>query len=177
VFGGVEIYGRTLTIPQTLIENGVDLTLAERDGKERSARAYLFAAPHDRVTLSAEYQYEDLEAATELFLPYSRVKTHRVPLSARYFDPTGFSASVTTTFLDQNGDFKLPNQNEFAPGHRSFWVVDAALRYRLPRRYGFLAVGVNNLTDEKSTYQATDSQNLGIRPGRAVFARVIVAFP
>ncbi len=177
VFGGVEFYGRTLTIPQTLLENGADITLADRDGKERSARAYLFAAPHDRVTLSAEYQYEKLDAAPELFLPYSRVKTHRVPLSARYFDPSGLSASVTTTFLDQNGDFKLPNQNEFVSGHRRFWVVDAAVRYRLPKRYGFLAVGVNNLTDEKSTYQATDSQNLGIRPGRAVFARVIVAFP
>ena len=58
-----------------------------------------------------------------------------------------------------------------------FWVVDAALRYRLPKRYGFLVAGVNNLTDERSTYQATDPRNLAIRPGRVIFARVVLAFP
>jgi hypothetical protein len=55
--------------------------------------------------------------------------------------------------------------------------VDTALRYRLPKRFGFLAVGVNNLTDERSTYQATDSRNLRIRPGRVVYASVVLAVP
>jgi hypothetical protein len=56
-------------------------------------------------------------------------------------------------------------------------VVDAAVRYRLKNRYGFLVAGVNNLTDETSTYEATDSRNLAIRPGRVVYARVVLAFP
>ena len=55
--------------------------------------------------------------------------------------------------------------------------MDAALRYRLPKRYGFVVAGVNNLTDERSTYEATDSRNLTIRPGRVVYARVVLAFP
>jgi outer membrane receptor protein involved in Fe transport len=85
---------------------------------------------------------------------------------------------VSVTYLDQNGDFRVPEtQSDYAAGSRSFWVVDAAFRYRLPKRYGFLAVGVNNLTDEKSTYVATDSNNIGIRPGRQVYGRVVVAFP
>ena len=36
---------------------------------------------------------------------------------------------------------------------------------------------MNNLTDETSTYEATDSKNLGIRPGRVVYARVVLALP
>jgi len=84
------------------------------------------------------------------------------------------------TYLKQDGEFLTFNElgvNEYIPGDRDFWVVDAGLRYRLPKRYGFLVAGVNNLTDERSTYQATDPTNLAIRPGRVVFARVILAFP
>ena len=84
------------------------------------------------------------------------------------------------TYLKQDGDFLTFNElgeNEYVPGERSFWVVDAALRYRLPKRYGFVVAGVNNLTDERSTYQATDSRNLSIRPGRVVYARVVLALP
>jgi len=67
--------------------------------------------------------------------------------------------------------------SQFIPGSRSFWVVDAGLRYRLPKRYGFVAFGVNNLTDERTVYVATDSTNPPIRPGRLIFGRVILAFP
>ena len=84
------------------------------------------------------------------------------------------------TFLKQEGEFLIVNElgeNEYVPGDKDFWVVDAAVRYRLPKRYGFVAVGVNNLTDERSTYEATDSRNLSIRPGRVVYARVVLAVP
>lgn len=140
-------------------------------------RGYLFAAPHPWLTLGAEYQYENFDLAPELFFSFSKVKTHRVPLFVRFFHPSGFSASVGTTYLKQEGEFRPANGADFLPGDRSFWVVDAALRYRLPKRYGFVLAGVNNLTDETSTYEATDPKNLSIRPGRVVYARVVLAFP
>jgi len=56
-------------------------------------------------------------------------------------------------------------------------VVDAGLRYRLPKRYGFLVAGVNNLGDEQKTYQSTDPKNLRYQPGRVVYGRLVVAFP
>jgi hypothetical protein len=177
VFGGAEYSERDLTIPHLLLENGLTWTLTEKPGNERLARAYLFGTPHPWVTLGAEYQYEKFELDPSLFFSFSTVKTHRVPLSVRFFHPSGVSAFVSTTYLKQDGDFRPANSSEFLPGNRSFWVVDAALRYRLPKRYGFLVAGVNNLTDEKSTYEATDSKNLSIRPGRVVYARVVVAFP
>jgi tetratricopeptide (TPR) repeat protein len=177
VFGGAEYSERKLTIPQNLLKDGVEWIVTENSGKERLARAYLFAAPHPWLTFGAEYQYENFDVAPELQFSFSKVKTHRVPLSVRFFHPSGFGAFVSTTYLKQDGEFRPLNESGFLPGARSFWVVDAALRYRLPKRYGFLVAGVNNLTDERSTYEATDAKNLGIRPGRVVYGRVVLAFP
>jgi len=176
-FAGFEYSRRELTIPQTLLQDGIDVVVTENDGDESLARAYLFLAPHDRLTLSAEYQYEELERDPALFLPFSTVTTHRLPLAARFFHPSGFGAYLGATWLDQEGQFRRPDQSEYEPGSASFWVLDAAVRYRLPKRYGFLVAGVNNLTDERATYQATDSKNLAIRPGRVAFLRAVLAFP
>jgi hypothetical protein len=152
----------------------------DTDGKEKVFRAYALAAPYEVLTFSAEYQYEDLTRNADLALPYQKVKTSRVPMSVRYFHRSGFSAFVQATYLKQDGQFLTFDEmgnNVYIPGQKDFWVVDAALRYRLPRRYGFLVAGVNNLTDEKSTYQATDARNLSITPGRVVYGRVVLAFP
>ena len=100
-----------------------------------------------------------------------------MPLSVRFFHPSGFSAYLGATYLKQEGEFRSAISGDFVPGSRDFWVVDAAVRYRLPKRYGFVAAGVNNLTDETSTYEATDPKNLAIRPGRVLYARVVVALP
>ena len=51
------------------------------------------------------------------------------------------------------------------------------IRYRLPRRYGFLAFGVNNFTDEDSPYQATDLNNPDLRPGRFFYGKITLALP
>ena len=154
--------------------------MTEQSGEERQARVYLFAAPHPWLTLGAEYQYENFELDPELFFSFSKVTTHRLPLSARFFHPSGWCAFLGATYLKQDGEFLIVNEaarTTSFPASKDFWVVDAAVRYRLPKRYGFVVAGVNNLTDERSTYEATDSRNLGIRPGRVVYARVVVAVP
>ncbi len=176
-FVGVEVTGRDLTIPQVLIPDGATPEIHDWDGKDRLARGYLFATPHPWLAVSAQYEYEKLEVAPELFFSFSTVTTHRVPFSARFFHPSGVAPTVTATFLKQEGDFRAQYSSDYVAGSRDFWVVDAALRYRLPKRYGFLSVGVDNLTDEKSTHQATDSRNLRIRPGRSAYARVVLALP
>jgi len=176
-FGGLAYSERDLTIPQLLLEDGLTWTVNEFPGEEKLLRAYVFGAVHPWLTLGAEYGYEDFDYSPDLFFSFSKVKTHRVPLSARFFHPSGFSAFATATYLKQEGEFRPANEFDYVPGDRSFWVVDAGLRYRLPKRYGFLVAGVNNLTDETSTYEATDPTNLTIRPGRVVYARVVLAFP
>ncbi|MFI5183539.1 MAG: tetratricopeptide repeat protein, partial [Vicinamibacteria bacterium] len=188
VFGGVEYSRRDLTIPQTQADDNGNLVAHRWDGNESDVRAYLFAAPHPWLSLSAEYQYEDFKANPGLLgVPASpldyKVKNNWVPLSARFFHPSGFSASVTATYLNQDGQFLTVDNSGtsvFVPGQKDFWVVDAGLRYRLPKRYGFVAVGVNNLNNERSTYEAgaiSPATNFRIRPGRVVFGRIVLAFP
>jgi tetratricopeptide (TPR) repeat protein len=185
VFGGGEYSRRELTIPFTSIQidpetGDASVSVEDTPGDERLGRAYLFAAPHPWVTFGAEYEYEKLERSPDLGGPYSTVKTQRVPLSARFFHPCGIGAFLTVSYFKQDGQFGTINEmgeNVFVPGESKFWIVDAGLRYRLPKRYGFIVVGANNLTDERSTYQATDPNNLEIRPGRLIYGRVVLAFP
>ena len=176
-FAGLAYSERDLTIPQLLLEDGLTWTVNELPGEEKLLRAYVFGAVHPWLALGAEYGYEDFDYSPDLFFSFSKGKTHRVPLSARFFHPSGFSAFATATYLKQEGEFRPANEFDYVPGDRSFWVVDAGIRYRLPKRYGFLVAGVNNLTDETQTYEATDPTNLSIRPGRVVYARVVLAFP
>ena len=181
-FVGADYMQRDMTIPQTLFDLGPPtvVSIEERTGKENLARGYLLGAPHRLLTLGAEYSYEKFERDPSLFLPYQTLKTRRVPLTARFFHPSGISAFAAATWIKQEGDFLTfdeTGQPSYYAGDQSFWVVDAGLRYRLPKRYGFLVAGVNNLTDEKSTYQSTDAKNLAYQPGRVIYGRVVVAFP
>ena len=145
-FGGVEYSQRDLTIPQTLFqlsEHGeASVSVEARGGHEDLARAYLFAAPHPWLTFGAEYQYEKFERDPGAGSSRSEVKTHRVPLSARFFHPSGFSAFVGRD-VPQAGrrvpDLQRVRRERVRPRRtKDFWVVDAGLRYRLPKRYGFL---------------------------------------
>ncbi len=62
-------------------------------------------------------------------------------------------------------------------GSSSFWVLDAALTYRLPNRYGFISVGGTNLTDKHFNFYDTDVRNPTLQPSRMVFARITLALP
>jgi outer membrane receptor protein involved in Fe transport len=61
-------------------------------------------------------------------------------------------------------------------GDERFWVVDASIGYRLPKRYGLVSIDVKNLLDEEFSYQ--NSFNKGeqklprYQPQRAIFARL-----
>ncbi len=56
-------------------------------------------------------------------------------------------------------------------------LVDTALNYRLPKRYGFITVGATNLFDKKFKFFNTDFDNPFIQPDRMFFARVTLALP
>ena len=51
-------------------------------------------------------------------------------------------------------------------GEDSFWVVDGAIGYRLPKRYGRLAFEVKNLFDSEFNFQDTDPGNPTVKPRR-----------
>jgi hypothetical protein len=86
---------------------------------------------------------------------------------------------VKATHVSQDGLFK-PKGGTCAPcqpGDSSFWLTDAALSYRLPKRYGFVSAGATNLADRRFQYQETDFNNPTILPRKMAFARLTLAFP
>jgi outer membrane receptor protein involved in Fe transport len=100
-----------------------------------------------------------------------------VPLGVNFFHPSGLSASLTTTYWNQHGDFQSLLTGEIRSGSDDFWLVDAAINYRMPKRYGFVTVGVTNLFDQAFMFFDDTNNNTIIQPDRTVFGRVTLALP
>jgi outer membrane receptor protein involved in Fe transport len=106
------------------------------------------------------------------------VNTHRVPFGFSYFHPNGLSGALRTTYVQQDGVFEdMSGLRIMTPGATDFWLLDATVSYRLPKRHGFVSLGVTNLTDEHFRYFETDRNNPQFQPARAVVARITLAFP
>ena len=178
LYGGMEYSGRDLEVPFTIFPPP-PATPAVRhvEWEEWLGRAYLYWTPHRWLALSAEYQYEDLEREIEFVAPelFTELKTHRLPLGVSFFHPTGFSAGVRATYVDQDGKFVDPFGG-VVRGDDQFWVVDAAIAYRLPKRFGLITVEFRNLFDEGFKFQDTDPANPRISPERWILARCTLAF-
>ena len=106
------------------------------------------------------------------------VDTHRVPLGINFFHPSGLSASLKATYINQDGSFERKDgAGFFNEGDDDFWLVDATISYRFPKRYGFLTIGVANLADEDFEYFDSDRNNPRFQPDRVFFGKVTFAFP
>jgi len=171
LFAGAEYAKRDLDVP---IITGPE-TAERENADEHLARAYLFSTPHPWLALRAEYLFERFESGGMLDLP-PKLDTHRVPLAISFFHPSGFSASLTATYFNQEGDFVRVFGEPPQSASDEFWTVDVGISYRLPKRYGFLAVGATNLLDEEFNLWDTDIRNPLIQPTRRIYARVTVAF-
>jgi hypothetical protein len=176
IFGGMEFSASDLTVPFRLATPTGD-SLQRVDVNEYLGRTYLFWTPHPWLALSTEYQYERFKDERGAAFPFTELTTHRVPLGFRVFHPSGLSAYLRATYFNQSGDFLRRGADFFESGSDNFWTVDTAISYRLPKRYGFITVGVTNLFDEHFRYQETDLRNPIIQPARSVFARLTLALP
>ena len=174
LFGGLEYSKRDLDVPFLRPGN----TSGELDWDEKLIRAYFHWAPHKWMALTAEYLYEEFDRDKRFSDGALDVDTHYVPLGFNFYHPSGLSAFLKGTYVDQEGKFdRLDNIGTFINGQDDFWLLDAAISYRLPKRYGFITVGGANLLDEKFQYFNTDRDNLRIQPERYIFGKVTLAFP
>jgi len=182
IYGGAEFTWRDLEVPWFNIPNPPAPPvpqLEKADWKERMARAYFNWAPHKWFALKAEYRYEKFERDSEFNFSVKEVKTNSFPLGIVFSHPSGLNASLGATYYDQEGEFMRegPIPVPFEKGSDQFWVVNAAMNYRLPQRYGFLTLGVTNLFDEKFQYYDTDINNPHIQPDRVFFCKLTLAIP
>jgi tetratricopeptide (TPR) repeat protein len=178
VYGGVEYSWRDLDVPFTRI-TPVGTTVLQTDWKERLGRAYLYWTPRKQIALSVEYLYERFERGPDLPLDQiDQVTTQRFPVGINFFHPCGFTSRLSPTYIDQEGRFVPKGSNPGTPGVSDsdrFWVVDASLGYRLPKRYGLLSIEAKNLFDKSFKFQDTDHDNPAIQPKRSIFFKFTLA--
>lgn len=177
--GGIEFHRRNLEVP--LEAFAATAGFSEADWDEDIGRAYLYWTPHPMLAASAEYQYEKFDRGNKFAgeLHATELTTHRLPLGVRLFLPAGVSAGVLATYVDQEGDFAIGSPSPYpatVDGSDNFWVVDASISYRLPRRRGIVTIGAGNLLDEEFKFQDTDLENPSIFPERFVFGRLSLYF-
>jgi len=176
IYAGAEFTYRDLDVPYF---SGFAPTLEakEADWDEYLGRAYLYWTPHEWLALRAEYGYEKFEFDEKLNFGAENVKTHSFPLGVNFFHPSGLSAGLKVTYYDQEGDFERFDSGVIQSADDTFWLVDAAISYRLPKRYGFISFGVTNLFDQEFEYFEVDLKNSRIQPERQVLFKVTLAFP
>ncbi len=175
IYGGFEYSKRKLEVPFKDLPRGGQIT--ESDWDEKVVRAYLHWIPKSWLALSAEYLFERFERAREFTGEEEilEVDTHRFPLEVSFFNPSGLRAGIKATYIDQDGEFGNSTDG-FFPGDDQFWVVDASIGYRLPKRLGLITVGARNLFDEQFKFQDTDLANQVIYPERLIFGKFTLAF-
>lgn len=180
VFAGVEFSQRDVFDPLA----GTLFT------KKDLAAIYLNWAPLDRFSISTRYRYIYNKSPNQP-VPLDKLFTHSVPLEFRYFDPSGFFSKLTGTYISQetgtceNRDqvclYKLEGDNKESS---SFFLIDAAIGYRLPKRLGIVSLEGKNLLNKKYRFDdmsRIDNNNMFFNasefvPQRAIFGRVVLNF-
>jgi tetratricopeptide (TPR) repeat protein len=187
VFAGGEFATRRLSVPfRSVVLDDFGELVEDRvqrgNGQEYVGRAYLFATPCRWAALSAEFVWEQFNNDAEVAFFFKDVTTYKVPLTMRLFQPflagSGLNLMLRGMYVNQHGDFvrrgSSPGSSE--TGQSDFWVFDAGLSYRFPKRYGTASIGGTNLTNQRFRYQETDFRNASIVPTRGVFARLTFEF-
>jgi len=182
----VEAAKRDLTVPLVYTDLTVfppATSVKDEDWEEDSARAYLFMTPTDRLALSLEYQYQHLDQS---FSPVTDMKSinkttvHKIPVGMRFMFDSAWTFAVKGTYVmedyDAGTECDAPDCN-VTKQSSDFWLADAAVTYRLPRRRGLVAFGATNLFDKQFAYQQVDTANTEFQPERMIFGRVTLYFP
>lgn len=183
LYGGVEYSRRELDVPflaEDVSSIPPAITVDSADWGERLARAYLYWTPHPWLATSAEFLYERFIREDELVGPelFTRIRTFRFPLGINFFHPSGFTARLKATFTDQEGEFvEFAGDEEVeVTGDDQFWLFDAVIGYRLPKRWGFVSIEAKNLFDKEFKFQDTDPAHPLIIPERLILARITLSF-
>ena len=154
------------------------------DRDEDQHRAYAYWTPSDRWALNAELVYDKFNNERDSTLAVEvpkESKTFSVPVTATYFHPSGLFGGVGATYVDQ----KVRGDDFYAhgTGDSDFTLVDLAVGYRLPKRYGIVSLAVQNIFDKEFDYLdnsyrvSQDEPMVGpYLPDRSVMARVTLNF-
>ncbi len=154
LYGGMEIFYREFNQPATNAQTG---DLKNFDFRSARYHAYLYWTPNQYLAVSTDVElekaYRPSDIATGMFGDgkFIQLDTLIVPISIRFFHPSGFFAGIKGTFLSQNLD--LPANANFKKDHEDVVLLDAMMGYRFPQRLGILTAEIQNLTDQNFLFQ------------------------
>jgi hypothetical protein len=135
-------------------ENGKRDSRTE-DSDEQFHNLYLNWTPLSQLGVTAEISYDrykrDDGLRTEFGNLPEKVETFSVPLGITYYNTSGFFAGVGGTYVNQDVD--RSNTSIQADGNDDFFLVDALIGYRFPKRLGVVSLGAKNLFDKDFKYQ------------------------
>ena len=143
---GVQLTRRNLKEP-FIFEDGSTVFQSQR---EDTASAYFYWLPSEHVSITFEPRYQDFEHG----VGFDRMQLTELPVSLRYFSPSGWHFGMTVTAVNQDGEFDGSTGVE--PGSDGFWLLDGIVAYRLPRRAGTISLEGTNLFDEEFQFQEID---------------------
>lgn len=145
---------------------------------EQIARAYLYWAPFPWLAASAEYEYERLDRDPPFTGEENFTKsiTQRFPLTVNFFHPSGLSAMFRGTYVMHESDNFDDLTMDTIPGSDYFWVFDAGIGYRLPKRYGMISVEARNLFNQSFHVIETNRYTPRYSPDRFVVGKLTLSF-
>lgn len=186
LYGGLEAIRRDLEVP--VGSQGSEPFEIEKD-QEDNYQAYLYWLPNPRWAVSATWRYEQFKLQEGQYLRQLyfstpvELKTTSIPLAIRYFDPSGFFVGLGVTYVNQDIQNLDPQSLTVLPTQsEDFVLVDASLGYRLPNRWGIVALEARNLFDQQFYFQDYSFQNVnpGVNPRfipeRTLYARFVLNF-
>jgi len=123
-------------------------------------KTYLYQVLSSRWVTTLDYEWNDydLDGVDQEY------QLHKVGGSLRYFDPSGFFVFGTATWREQD----LVGNEIYANGASNFWIADAGIGYRIPKRHGAVLLKVNNIFDEDFTYDQSQGFEEFVRPETTV---------
>ncbi|MCI5064724.1 FecR domain-containing protein [bacterium] len=117
---------------------------SREEEQERLVRGYLYTVLDENTTTLLEYRRSDLES----FDIGEEIETDRVRLGARYFSPRRWFALSELDWYRQDRS----GINDMVDGAEEFWILNAGIGYRIPKRHGQVTLQVVNILDEDFSY-------------------------
>lgn len=159
LYGGAQLFHRDLDVPFLSLNFDGSSEVLEDDWDEDVGSAYLYWTPASWTSFGFEYYYEQFShGENQGPQGIKELTTHRFSPRVNFFHGSGLTAKIQANYIDQKGEFG-DYLFGYTEGSDQFWLVDLAISYRLPKRYGIISLGVKNLFDEEFNYVDTDPLN------------------
>ncbi|WP_162560053.1 tetratricopeptide repeat protein [Methylotetracoccus oryzae] len=152
---GGEATWRRIQEPQIFLDQNNSQSVLSEGRREQFHDLYLFWTITDQLIAKLEFVYDDYNAAQGIATEFDNLPTHvstmSAPIGLTYYSPQGMFVGATGSFVDQTVQRSASSVD--ASGNDNFFLVDASIGYRFPKRYGLISFAVQNLMDTKFQYQ------------------------